>query len=134
VETPADAVLPTPSPTAPPPTVLAHIPTLQPSVDSTLGTSPHAQPHLTTAEWSSVIGKAQMGEVPLTTGDLLADPKAAPSNMAVASPHTKVFTADAMTFSLDPELGTLNDCLIQITLNCVFIPLSLNNIEKKNKV
>ena len=76
-----------------------------------------------------------MGEVPLTTGDLLADPMAAHVSMVAASPYTKIFTADAATFSLDPEPGALPDCLIQMALNCVFIPLSmlmtvtLNNIE-----
>jgi len=60
-----------------------------------------------------------MGEVPLTTGDLLADPMAAPAGMVAASPHAKIFTADAATFSLDPELGTLPDCLIQMALNWI---------------
>jgi len=59
---------------------------------------------------------------------------AAPVGMVVASQHAKIFTAAAMTFSLDPELGTLPDCLSQMALNHVFIPLSmlmtvsLNNI------
>jgi len=86
VETSADAVLPTPSPTDPEPTVLVHIPTAQLSVDSTLSTGPHTQPHLTTSKWLFLIAKAQMDEVPLTTGDLLADPMVAMEGMVVASP------------------------------------------------
>src|SRR5882724_4203035 len=65
---------------------------------------------------------------------------AAPVGMAAACPHAKIFTADAMTFSLNPELGMLPDCLIQMALNCVFIPLlmlmtvTLNNIETNQDV
>ena len=60
-----------------------------------------------------------MGEVPISTGDLLADPMAALAGMTAASPHTKIFTVDVAIFSLDPEPGALPDCLIQMALNSV---------------
>ena len=125
VDTPADTMFSTPSPADLEPMILVHIPTAHLSVDSILGTGPHTQPHLTTAEWSSLISKAQMGEVPIATGDLLADPMAAPASMVAASPHAKIFTADAMTFPLHMEPGALPDCLIQMALNHVFIPFSM---------
>ena len=65
---------------------------------------------------------------------------AATLNMAAASSHAKIFAADAVTFSLDPEPYALPDSLIQMALNCIFIPLSilttvtLNNIETNQDV
>ena len=48
--------------------------------------------------------------------------------------------ADVATFSLDPEMGTLPDCLIQMALIHIFIPLSmlttvtLNDIEMNQDI
>jgi len=97
-------------------------------------------PSLTPAEWSTLIAKAQTGVVPAPNGKPLANPNAAPLSVPTPSSHNKVFTADVATFSLDPEQGALPDCLIQMALNCIFIPLSmlttatLNNIETNQDV
>jgi len=40
-------------------------------------------------------------------------------------PLAKIFTVEATHFSLDPEPGVLPDCLLQMSLNCVFILLSM---------
>jgi len=70
----------------------------------------------------------------------LVNHNAASTTPPYLSPHAKVFTAEAATFSLDPEPGMLPDCLVQMALNWVFIPLSmlttlmLNNIETNQDI
>ena len=92
------------------------------------------------AECSVLISKSQSGGVPASVQVLVADRNAALSNMATVSPHTKVFTVEAATFSLDPKPGVLPDCLVQMAFNHVFIPLStlttyvLNNNETNQDV
>jgi len=92
------------------------------------------------ANWSILIAKAQAGELPpvLTVPDLnsfLLSPDA-----LAPSPHAKIFTTDLATFSLEPKPGMLPDCLVNMALNRIFIPLSmlttvaLNNIEMNQDV
>jgi len=51
-----------------------------------------------------------------------------PSFPTLDQPITgKVFIADAAIFSLDADPSVLPDCLVQVALNKVFIPLSMHN-------
>jgi len=118
-----------------------HIPTLPlAETDPINPTSLPAPPSLTPTEWSTLIAKDQTGVVPTPDGEPLPKPNSAPLSAPTPSSHNKVFTADVATFSLDPEPGTLPDCLIQMALNCIFIPLSmlttvmLNNIEMNQDI
>jgi len=118
-----------------------HIPTLPlAATDPIDPTGLPAPPSLIPTEWSALIAKAQTGVIPTPDGYPLPNPNAAPLSVPTPSSHNKVFTADVATFSLDPEQGALPDCLIQMALNCIFIPLSmlttatLNNIETNQDV
>jgi len=112
-----DATQPGLAPEVTTPIILAHIPTSQPTEDMSLGTGPLANSQLTTTKWSSLITKAQSGEVPTGAAPLMADTASAPSGQPSASPLAKTFTADVTIFSLKPEPGALPDCLIQMALN-----------------
>jgi len=63
-----------------------------------------------------------------------------PSGLPDPLPLAKIFTIEATCFSLDPEPGALLDGLMQMDLNCVFIPLSmltvimLHNIDTNQDV
>ena len=54
------------------------------------------------------------------------------------APLVEIFTVDSTCFPLDPDPSALPDCLIQMAVNQVFIPLSmpvtLNNIETNQVV
>ena len=102
--------------------------------------APPTTPVLTTSEWSLLIAKAQSGDFPCTMQGQVHEPNAASPSAPLAACHPEVFTAGAVTFSLKPQPGALPDCLIQMALNHVFIPLSmlttclLNDIEMNQDV
>ena len=119
----------------------AHIPTLpHPETDPIEPASLQAHPSQTPSKWSTPISKAQTGVIPTPNGEPLPDPNSALLSAPTPSSHNKVFMADVATFSLDPEPGSLPDCLIQMALNHVFIHLfmlttvALNNIETNQDV
>jgi len=88
-------------------------------------------PHLPATDLSLLINKVQAGELP---GILLP---ALPTDALLATAHTplsKVFTVESATFSLDSDPGALPDCLVQMSLNKVFIPLSMLNTACLTKV
>src|SRR5882724_407707 len=116
-----------------------HVSTVSPPL-STLVPPPQSLPQivptpsLSPADWSALISKAQtdglphavpLTSVPMPQSPVLSDPL----------PLSKIFTVESSCFSLDPEPGAIPDCLLQMALNRVFIPLSmlttvaLNNIE-----
>jgi len=92
------------------------------------------------AEWSMLIAKAQAGDVPSNVQFPALTIAAQTPDVSSPSVPSKIFTVEAMSFSLEPEPGALPDCLVQMALNCVFIPLSilttiaLNNIEMDQNV
>jgi len=113
-----------------------HIPTLPHAATDPINPAGlPAPPFLTPAEWSTLISKAQTGVVPTPNGKPLPKPNSASLSAPTPLSRNKVFMADVATFSLDPEPGALPDCLIQMALNHIFIPLSmlrtvsLNNIK-----
>src|SRR5882724_4460948 len=96
-------------------------------------------PGLSPAEWSELISRAQTDglphAVPLATISMPPH-----SSLSDPLPPAKIFTMETACFSLDPEPGAIPDYLLQMALNCVFIPLSmlttvaLNNIETNQDV
>ena len=81
-----------------------------------------AHPHLSATNWSLLIHKVQAGELP---GISITPLSNEPLPVAAPMPPSKVFTAESTTFSLDSDPSTLPDCLFQMVLNKVFIPLSM---------
>jgi len=119
-----------------------HIPTLPvvlaPSIKPTPSHPVAPQSGLSPAMWSALIAKSQAGDLAI-----MASPPSFPSFPEVStemSPLAKVFTVEAAPFSLDPDPSALPDCLVQMAINHVFIPLSmlttvaLNNIETNQDV
>jgi len=62
---------------------------------------------------------------PLMAGNPALTPVALPS---------KVFMAETATFSLDSDPGTLPDCLVQMALNKIFMPLSMLTMASLNRI
>src|SRR5882724_1867209 len=77
------------------------------------------------AEWSLLINQVQSGTLPFITIVLAANtPSSFPMAMNVAL-LGEVFMKEAAIYFLDIDPGTLLDCLIQMALKKVFIPLSM---------
>ena len=76
---------------------------------------------LSAAEWSLLINKVQAGELP----PIMIAPMANALMTTPPGPLSKVFTTETATFTLDSEPGELPNCLFQMVLNKVFIPLSM---------
>ena len=55
-------------------------------------------------------------------------------NVPFTSPLTKVFTAEASTFSMEAEPSSPPECLLQIVLNHIFIPLSMLMTDSLNRI
>jgi len=93
---------------------------------------------LSPAAWSALIAKVQAGNVPVLTPSPLEIVDPVP--VSDPTPLTNFFTVEASTFSIDPDPSALPDCLIQMALNRIFIPLSmlttitLNNIETNQNI
>jgi len=110
--------------------VHAHIP-MPPSPLTTTISTP-APPGLSATDWSLPINKVQSGNVPSIT----ITPKAASSsvNLVPNTPLSKIFTTDSAVFSMEPDPSALPDCLIQMALNPVFIPLSIITTDSLNRI
>jgi len=90
-----------------------------------------SHPHLSATDWSLLINKVQAGELPgISMAPLQTDALSASAPM----PLSKVFTVKSATFSLDLDPGALPDCLIQMALNKIFIPLSMLTTASLNKI
>jgi len=123
----------------PPPEVLAHIPSLQ----DAQATIPHAtilsplpitpQLPMSANDWALFINKFQSGELPsITITSHSISPQTVPALATL--PPEKVFMAETATFVLNSDPAALPDCLIQMALNKVFIPLSMLKNTSLNKI
>ena len=140
-----DVALPTPFPKGiSPPDIIVHIPTDMstpdpatiaptspaPAVTSGVATSALAPP-LSAAEWLCLITKVQSGELPPFTIAPLSATSPLPNTVV---PPSKVFMAQTAIFSLDSDPGALLDCLVQMALNKIFIPLSMLTMSSLNRI
>ena len=127
------------------PTVPMHIPTVSFPSSTLIPALPQSRlqsvptPGLSPTEWSTLISKVQAEGQPTfipNTPDVTTPLGGLPDPL----PLTKIFTVKAACFSLNPEPGTLLDCLMQMALNHFFMPVSmlttsaLNNIETNQDV
>jgi len=87
---------------------------------------------LTAVDWSVLINKVQAGELLAITIMPHPDASSANSEEAGVTPISKIFTAESALFPLEPKPGALPDCLVQMTLNWVFIPLSMLTTDSLN--
>jgi len=108
--------------------VHVHIPT--PPSTHAPAISPLSPPALSASDWSLLINKVQSGEIPSNT----ITPNAASSSASLVlnTPLSKIFTSNSAIFSMEPDPSALPDCLIQMALNHVFIPLSMLTMDSLN--
>ena len=112
-----------------------HIPALDALPSWPVATAPALVPTVPTwTDWSLLSNKVQAGELPSIIIIPHAEAPLSGSDNALVTPLSKVFTVESTSFPLEPEPSALPDCLVQMALNCVFIPLSMLTTDSLNRI